>query len=97
MSLTDRAKVIDNFLELSLKLYREEKYTGCLEVCYKIIELDPNNATAYNNICSAFNELEEWEKAKSACEKALHIDPNFALARNNLSVALYNLKKDPIK
>jgi len=57
------------------------------------LELNPNYAEAYNNICSAYNCLEEWGKACEACEKAIQLKPGYTLAENNLKLAQQNLDK----
>jgi tetratricopeptide (TPR) repeat protein len=51
------------------------------------LEHDPADAVAYNNICSAYNDLEMWDEAASACRRALEIDPDLVRARNNLTIA----------
>ena len=61
-----------------------------LEVDYslKLIELNPEDAVAWNNLCSAYNALEQYSKAESACRKALKFRPGFQLAKNNLNYSL---------
>ena len=49
-----------------------------------VLEIDPRDVVAYNNICAAHAKLAEWDRAIDACEKALAISPNHRLARNNL-------------
>ena len=39
--------------------------------------MQPDSAVAYNNICSAYNQLQQWDKAIEACQQALAIDPDF--------------------
>lgn len=65
----------------------------CVAACEKAIALDPASAVAYNNMCSAYNEMEQWEKAASACTKALEIDPKLERAQNNLNWSKKNLAK----
>lgn len=90
--LSSQTKMLtDSLIEVSLKRYSEGEYEGCIEECVKVIELDPLNATAYNNMCSAFNQLSEFEKAKEACERALQVNPNYGLAKSNLNYALQQL------
>ncbi|PWG74994.1 hypothetical protein DF186_15020, partial [Enterococcus hirae] len=69
----------ENHLELSLKYYQAGAYMKCIDECLKALSLKPDYAPAYNNICSAYNALEKWDKAIEACEKALEIDPDFQL------------------
>lgn len=78
---------VNNLINLSLKFYNEQMYNYCIKACFKILEIDPDNFIAYNNICSAYNALEQWDKAIEAGEKALKISPDNELARNNLSFA----------
>ena len=52
------------------------------------MEVKPDSALAYNNICAAYNALKQWDDAIAACERALVIDPDFELAKNNLGVAV---------
>ena len=54
----------------------------------KALELRPDYAAAYNNICSAYNELRQWDKAIAACSRALKIKPQYPLARGNLNWAV---------
>jgi len=64
-----------------------------IEICFKILELEPNNVSAYNNLCVAYNHIKKWDLAIEACEKAIKINPNFQLAKNNLNWAKNNSSK----
>lgn len=75
------------YLSLSLELYNKDDFHGCIEACNKALELKPDYAEAYNNICSAYNALGMYDKAIQAGEKALKINPNYILAKNNLNYA----------
>jgi protein O-mannosyl-transferase len=81
------------FLSLSLQLYNEKKFTECIDACRKALALKPGYAEAYNNICSAYNNLREYEKAMQACDSALKINPAFTLAKNNFEYAKGMVKK----
>ncbi|MFO7789777.1 MAG: tetratricopeptide repeat protein [Bacteroidales bacterium] len=84
----------ENFLDLSLVYYQDGMYDDCIEACYKALEIRPDYAPAYNNICSAYNKLGEYEKAIEACEKALKINPEFERAKNNLNHVRQMQKKE---
>jgi tetratricopeptide (TPR) repeat protein len=43
---------------------------------------------AYNNICAAYNQLKEYDKAIEACNKAIELDSNHSLAKGNLNFAI---------
>jgi len=83
----------DNFINLSLTLYNEGRFMECIKACEEALRVNPGSTAAYNNICSAYNQLGEWEKAVKACGRALEIDPDFQLARNNMNLAMKQLKK----
>ncbi|MDD3875886.1 MAG: tetratricopeptide repeat protein [Bacteroidales bacterium] len=77
----------ENYLNLSLIYYNHSRFNECIEACNSALNLRPNYAEAYNNICSAHNAMGEWDKGIEACEKALSIKPDYQLARNNLRYA----------
>lgn len=77
-----------NLIALSLQQYFDGKYTDCINSCKKVLELEPQNVTALNNICSAYNSMKMYDMAEKYCEKAIEISPDFELAKNNLKVAI---------
>ena len=85
----------EDYLNQSLQYYYAGNFEKCIEACEKALEVKPDYAEAYNNICSAYNALKEWEKAAKACEKALKINPSFERARNNLLFAKSNTILNP--
>ncbi|MFC2111324.1 glycosyltransferase family 39 protein [Bacteroidota bacterium] len=81
-----------NLIQLSLQQYTDGKYTECIHSCERVLELEPQNITALNNICSAYNSMKMYDKAEKYCQKAIEISPDFELAKNNLLVAQEGLK-----
>ena len=75
------------YLQLSLWYHQAGDFRECISVAKRALETDPKSALAYNNKCSAYLELREFDRAIAACEKALAIDPSFDHARNNLKWA----------
>ena len=75
------------YLALSYNYFKAKMYNRSIDISKEILVLNPNNQDAYNNICSSFNILGEWEKAIEACNKAIEISPDFQLAKNNLNLA----------
>ena len=55
-----------NNLRVAENLYKE------------ILKINPNHASAHNNLGIVFKALEEHQKAKSCYEKAMQIKPNYA-------------------
>jgi tetratricopeptide (TPR) repeat protein len=67
--------------------YQAGEYERSIEAAQEALKLRPNYDLAYNNICAAYNELEQWDRAIEAGEKAVKINPNSQIARNNLAWA----------
>jgi Tfp pilus assembly protein PilF len=82
-----RANTPEAFLELSLQYHRRGMYEKCIQAAQTALELKPDYAPAFNNICSALNMLGQYDSAIEACQSALNIDPDFELARGNLNWA----------
>jgi tetratricopeptide (TPR) repeat protein len=81
-----------SYLDLSLQLYREERYVESIAASQRALDLRPNYAEAWNNIGAAYNKLGRYDEAVAACEQALLYKPDFELARNNLQYARARLK-----
>lgn len=82
-----------DFLSRSLALYQAGDYRGCIDACRKALQIEPNYSEAYNNICSAYNAMQQYDSAVIACEASLRIKPEYQLAKNNLAWAKSQLKK----
>lgn len=77
----------ETLLQLSLVYYNRGEYEKVITACQQAIQLKPDFAEAYNNMCSAYNQLKQYDKAVDACTKSLSIAPNYELAKNNLAWA----------
>jgi protein O-mannosyl-transferase len=77
----------ESYLALSLQRYGEERYVEAIAACRAAVELRPDYAEGWNNICAAYNKLGRHKEAAAACEQALRYNPNLQLARNNLRYA----------
>jgi tetratricopeptide (TPR) repeat protein len=77
----------EQWLESSVAHYRAGRYDESVEDSRRALELRPDYAEAYNNICAAENGRGHFAAAIAACERALAIRPDLPLARNNLAVA----------
>ncbi len=80
----------DDYFRMGFVYYNNKKFNKCIEMNRKALELDPNLASAYNNICSAYNSMGKWDSAILACDRALQIQPDFAMAQNNRNWAYKN-------
>ena len=81
------AKSSEDYLNDSLTLYNAGDYQKSVEAAQSALQLQPDSAVAYNNICAGYNQLQQWDKAIAACQKALEITPDFERAKNNLRIA----------
>jgi tetratricopeptide (TPR) repeat protein len=85
---TPSGKTYEEYINDSLTFYTAGDYQKSIEVAQSALQLQPDSAVAYNNICAAYNALQQWDQAITACGKSVASDPNFALAKNNLGEAL---------
>lgn len=67
------------------------EYNKASEAYDKAIDIDPNNAFAWNSKGFALNKLGENRRALEAYDKAIDIDPNFEYAWYNKGVSLIEL------
>ena len=62
-------------------------YDDSIASSREALELRPEYAEAFNNVCAAQNALGRYGEAIAACERAVALKPDFPLARNNLALA----------
>ena len=78
----------EGYLNLSLEYYNNGQYLECAQAAEEAAKLKPDYDLAYNNICTAYNVLKEWDKAIAAGQKAVALNPNNVQAKNNLQISL---------
>ena len=81
------------WLGLSLEYYKTGEYERCIDASRNALNLRPDYAEAYNNICSARNKMKQYDLAIEACENALAIRPDYPLAHGNLNWAKKRLSE----
>lgn len=91
--VAEKTPTPENFLNLSLQYYNSGDYEKCILACEDALKIKPDYALAYNNICSAYNQMKNYRKAAEACVQALKYAPDYELAKNNLRHAQKNLAK----
>lgn len=82
-----RSPTADKYLTLSLRYYNAGRFEQCIDACNEAIKLKPNFPEAYNNICAAYNKMQQWDKAIVAAKQGLALNPNNQLLKNNLQEA----------
>ena len=73
--------------------HNNKQYKECINACNKALQIKPDYALAYNNICSAYIQMQQWQKAIDAGEKGLKLDPKNQMVIGNLNYAKNQLKK----
>ena len=88
VNLSDESKAEEKRLsDLGLAYYSNKQFKESIDAYKQVVTINPANALAYNNMCSAYNNLSMWNEAIEAGENAVRIDPSFQLAKNNLNWA----------
>ncbi len=83
----------EEYINQSLIYYKFRLYKMCIAACESALELKPDYDLAYNNLCSAYNGMQDWDDAIKTGEKGLQINPNNQLLKNNLAEAIAGKKK----
>ena len=76
-----------NISALFSEAYNEKDTTKQIELYTKVIGIDPENASAYNNRGVAYRKKGEYDNAIADYTKAIEIDPKYALAYYNRGIA----------
>lgn len=77
----------EGYLNTGLNYHRQQNYSKAIEFYEKALTLNPNYGLAYNNICSAYNDMGQYTKAVPYGEKAVKLEPSNQLFGNNLKIA----------
>lgn len=88
-------ELVENF-NLGVTSHKNKDMVAAIEAYKKVIQLDPKNLEAINNLGVVYKDMGRADEAIEQYQKALSINPNFAKAHNNLGVA-YFMKGEYIK
>ena len=80
----NKSLTIEKTFTLAVKNHQEGKTDIAIELYNQVLEINPKNSAAHNNLGGIFKKLKENEKAKDCFEKAIEIKPNLANAHYNL-------------
>ncbi|MBC7863335.1 MAG: hypothetical protein IAF38_10195 [Bacteroidia bacterium] len=94
LELVKKFPTADNYVNLSLAHYNAKDYKACINAANEAVKIKPDYGVAWNNICSAYNMLRDWDNAILAGQKAIQIDPQNQLFVANLKLALENQQKN---
>ena len=88
----DKEKV-EKLLEEAQRLYDAENFDKLLEICDAIIQIDPENAVAYNLRGISHSKLKQYDQALQDYNKAIKLNPTNDDSNNNMR-DLYKILKE---
>jgi tetratricopeptide (TPR) repeat protein len=80
----------NNNLEEALKYESNGQYENAITLYQELIEKDPEEFAAYNNLILVFEETAQYDLAKKMATKYLEINPNFQEAKELLKYVEFN-------
>ena len=81
----------EELLSASFSLEELQKWPEAIDLCNRILAIDPNHPMAWYNKGVALSELEREEDSLAAYERALSINPGYASAWNNKGAVLRSI------
>jgi tetratricopeptide (TPR) repeat protein len=84
---------VGELITASRSLFQLGKNQENLEVCERVLNIDPSNALAWTNKSAALYGLKRHQEAITASNRAIEINPNDAYACQNKGAALNDLKR----
>lgn len=87
-SIVDIRKVMQHFNQGVIR-YNEKDLNGAIQEYERVIELDPRNLEALNNLGVIYKDLGKYRESAEYFRKALSINPNSAKVHNNLGLIYY--------
>lgn len=79
---------VNYYINISYNYYAQGEYEKCIATSKIILKYEPNSFLAWNNICSSYNQLNQYDKAIDACNNGLKLAPANELLKNNRDVAV---------
>ena len=89
MATAMQAQTLADYANAGDAAMSNQKYQEAIDNYTKAAQIDPKLLTAWLNLSSAYNMIEETEKAVEAARQAITLEPDSAMGHNNLAVSLY--------
>ncbi|MCZ8200675.1 tetratricopeptide repeat protein [Microcystis sp. LE19-55.1A] len=93
MPPTTVAQTLEQLWQQGETAQAQKKYPEAERIWRQIIQLDPNSAVAFSNLCAALFRQNKLDEAPIFCQKALALDPKLPETYNNLGNVLSDQKK----
>ena len=93
MPPTTVAQTLEQLWQQGETAQAEKKYPEAERIWRQIIQLDPNSAVAFSNLCAALFRQNKLDEALIFCQKSLALDPKLPETYNNLGNVLSDQKK----
>jgi Flp pilus assembly protein TadD len=78
------------YLSIFLDTKNEQELQKAIANYKKAVEINPENAVAYNGLGAAYRQVGDMDKAIEAWERSLAIDPEYGLPLYNLGYSHMN-------
>jgi tetratricopeptide (TPR) repeat protein len=78
-------------MDLSNLLLDTGETTTALSCLKRLVDMEPNNANAFQNLAVVYFHCDRYEEGIAACKKSLQCDPRHVMAMYNLAVAFEHL------
>ncbi|MDB9406563.1 tetratricopeptide repeat protein [Microcystis sp. CS-574] len=93
MPPTTVAQTLEQLWQQGETAQAQKKYPEAERIWRQIIQLDPNSAVAFSNLCAALFRQNKLDEALIFCQKALALDPKLPETYKNIGNVLYFQKK----
>ena len=93
MPPTTVAQTLEQLWQQGETAQSQKKYPEAERIWRQIIQLEPNSAVAFSNLCDALFRQNKLDEALIFCQKALALDPKLPETYNNLGIVLRAQKK----
>lgn len=82
----NKSKHIDDLLNKGYAAIQDKQYAKAIDYYNEVIDLDPKNASAYNNRGVAYDNTGKVENAFEDYSTAIELDPGYSLAYSNRGI-----------
>ncbi|MCW6038714.1 tetratricopeptide repeat protein [Spirulina subsalsa FACHB-351] len=85
-----KAQTVEQLLEQGNAAQAQGRFTEAERVFRRVLQVEPNDAAAHNNLGLALYNQGKLEEAIASYQRAIQLDPNYGAAHYNLGNALRN-------